>query len=37
MLMALVFAAFYFFVFSSPQCDETMEQCEVSVGPYQIR
>jgi hypothetical protein len=38
MLVVLVSAAFYFFVFGShPQCDETMEQCEASVGPYQDR
>jgi hypothetical protein len=38
MLGILVFAAFYFFVFGSvPQCDETMDQCESSVGPYQVR
>lgn len=38
MLAVLVFAAFYFFVFGSGQsCDENIEQCEESVGPYQIR
>jgi hypothetical protein len=38
MLLVLVVAAFYFFVFGSvPQCDETLEQCEASVGPYLLR
>lgn len=36
--MILAVAAFLYFVVGNvPPCDESLEQCETYVGPYQIR
>jgi hypothetical protein len=36
--MVLAFAAFLYYVVGNvPPCDESVEQCEANVGPYQVR